>query len=78
MAVVMVALSQMDCASEVSAALGCDATSLHNWFLMLHGNVMVSSLEVDKTIASSNSIRNPLPSDIVSFQRRMETAATLL
>jgi hypothetical protein len=45
---------------------------------MLHRTIMVSSLEVYETTASSNSIRNRLLSDRVSYQRRMETSATLL
>jgi hypothetical protein len=38
---------------------------------------MVSSLEVDET-TTSNIFRIRLPSDRVSYQRRMETSATLL
>jgi len=45
---------------------------------MLHGSVVVSSLDVGETTALLNSIRNWLLSDRVSYQRRMETSATML
>jgi hypothetical protein len=66
MAAVMVALSHTHCASEFSALLGCNATSLGNQFLMFEDNVVVSSLGVGKITALFHKIRNPLLSDTVS------------
>jgi hypothetical protein len=41
MAAVMVALSQTEYAYEAPTFVGCDATSLGNWFLMFHDSVVV-------------------------------------